>query len=361
MWAFKRGSMWRVWNSPNAKISFKILFNLILWGIWIGLPLLSPVHHPHENTHPHPHENPEFSEHIWLELSTVVPLFYVITLILIPLVFKRKGVLVFIISLVLVVFLFLAIQYLVQGYVMSFEPFEKGRGNWKGIFPLVMITGIASTYGLLLEFIEIEANKEEKFSEQMKSELSFLRSQISPHFIFNVLNSIVYLIRTKSSKDAEAVTIKLSSLMRYMLYDSDQSMVPLTRELEYLSNYIDLQKTRFEDDIQIEFKHVGVLGSYMIEPMLLIPFVENAFKHGVGNVLNPFISIEFMINEGLLNFKVVNKIGKVFSENKDPDSGIGLKNVTRRLEMLYHQNHQLKVEQAEDVFTVELAISLYKN
>ncbi|MFM6949343.1 MAG: sensor histidine kinase [Aquirufa sp.] len=353
--------MWRVWNSPNAKLTFKILFNLTLWGIWVGLPLLSPVHHPHENTHPHPHENPEFSEHIWLELSTVVPLFYIITWVLIPYVFKKRGVLMFILSLVVLVFAFMGIQYLIQMYFMSFEQFDEGPKKIFGVFPLIMIAGIASTYGLLLEFIEIEAEKEEKSSEQMKSELSFLRSQISPHFIFNVLNSIVYLIRLKSAKEAEAVTIKLSSLMRYMLYDSDQSMVPLSRELEYLQNFIDLQKIRFEDDVKIEFEQRGLAGAYMIEPMLLIPFVENAFKHGVGNVIDPTIRIEFFMSAEVLNFQVINKIGTSLTESKDPDSGIGLKNVSRRLDLLYPKKHQLTIDQIDGFFSVKLAISLHKN
>jgi LytS/YehU family sensor histidine kinase len=352
--------MWRVWNSPNAKLTFKILFNLALWGIWIGLPLLSPVHHPHENTHPHPHENPEFSEHIWLELSAVVPLFYLITLVLIPYVFKKNGVLLFIFSLVVLVLVFTVIQYLIQMYVMSFEKLNEGPNQIFGVFPLIMIAGIASTYGLLLEFIEIEAEKEEMSNEQMKSELSFLRSQISPHFIFNVLNSIVYLIRSKSAKEAEGVTIKLSSLMRYMLYDSDQWMVPLSRELEYLQNFIDLQKIRFEDDVAIEFMKYGTVGSYMIEPMLLIPFVENAFKHGVGHVINPTIQIDFNVKDELLIFQVVNKIGNVLNDSKDPDSGIGLKNVIRRLELLYPQKHQLKIDSLGELFSVKLTISLHK-
>jgi two-component system LytT family sensor kinase len=353
--------MWRVWNSPNAKLAFKILFNLILWGIWIGLPLLSPVHHPHLNAHTHPHANPEFSEHIWLELATVVPLFYIITLILIPYVFKRKGALIFCLSLVVIVFQFLGIQYLIQNYFMSFDQFEEGEKNLKGIFPLVMIAGIASTYGLLLEFIQMEAEKEEKNSEQMKSELSFLRSQISPHFIFNVLNSIVYLIRTKSAKEAETVTIKLSSLMRYMLYDSDQSMVPLSRELEYLTNYIDLQKTRFEDDVKIQFADNETIGGLTIEPMLLIPFVENAFKHGIGNVIDPTIQIDFKIKNKTLEFKVQNKIGNLLTNNKDTNSGIGLKNVRRRLEMLYPEKHTLEINISKEFFIINLNISLHKN
>ncbi len=351
--------MWRAWNLPKTKLTFKVLFNLILWGLWIGLPLLSPVHQTHENEHPHPHVNPEFSEHSWLELLTVVPLFYIITLVLVPHVFKRFGVFAFFASLFGVVALFFGIQSL---YHLYFLPFEQHNGFFdpQGIFPLVMITGIASTYGLLLEFINFEAEKEERNNEQMKSELSFLRSQISPHFIFNILNSIVYLIRTKADKQAEDVTIRLSSLMRYMLYDSDQSMVSLERELEYLRNYVDLQRMRFQDDVTIDFEVHGTIRGCSIEPMLLIPFVENAVKHGVAFVQEPYIQIKFFIDHGQVTVQVKNKIGKIKDGVKDESSGIGLKNVLRRLALLYPNQHTLQILETDEVFEVDLQMTLQK-
>lgn len=352
--------MYRTWNIPKTKLTFKILFNLILWGLYIGLPLLSPVHHEHELEHPHPHRNPEFTEHIWLELSTVVPLFYLITLVLIPYVFKKKGVWYFFGYLFLVNLLFLVIQYVLNTTLLAFEgPLGEGF-NMKGFFPLIMISGIASTYGLLLEFIERESKIEDLRNEQLRSELSFLRSQISPHFIFNILNSIVYLIRTKADQKAEEVTIRLSSLMRYMLYDSDQSMVPLDREVDYVQNYIDLQRMRFEDDVQITFHVNGTVDGSMIEPMLLIPFVENAFKHGVGFVREPFIQVKLSFDKGVLDFQVENKIGKLLEDQKDESSGIGLKNVTRRLELLYPGKHQIEVKQDEAFFKIHLNMVLHK-
>jgi sensor histidine kinase YesM len=349
--------MWRAWQIPKTKLTFKILFNLILWGLWIGLPLLSPVHQSHENDHPHGHVNPEFSEHIWLELLTVVPLFYIITLFLVPRVFKRFGVFWFFASLFGMIVLFFGIQSL---YHIYFLPFDKHEGffDMKGIFPLVMISGIGSTYGLLLEFINIESEKEERSNEQLKSELAFLRSQISPHFIFNILNSIVYLIRTKADKQAEDVTIRLSSLMRYMLYDSDQSMVALDRELEYLRNYIDLQRMRFEGDVKIDFQVEGTVRGCRIEPMLLIPFVENAVKHGVSFVHDPFIHIYFSINHGHMKFEVKNKKGQLQDDVKDESSGIGLKNVLRRLDLLYPNQHRLDIRDTSDVFEVNLEMTL---
>lgn len=349
--------MWQVWNSSKTLLTFKILFNLVLWGMWIGLPLFSPVHHAHEVS---PHTNPDFSEHTWVELAVVVPLFYWITLFLVPVVFKKNGAIWYIIGLIVSVILFYLLELIVQEFIITFEHEEANILGIQGLFPIVMIAGIGSTYGLLIEFIKIEADKAEEQQEHLQSELSFLRSQISPHFIFNVLNSIVYLVRTKAHKEAEEVTLKLSSLMRYMLYDSDQSMIPLTKEVDYLQNYIDLQRTRFGEDVHIEFLQAGVIRSCMIEPMLLIPFVENAFKHGVNQVVDPQIIIYFSINDGHLEFSVKNKIGEVNQDSTEPSSGIGLKNVTRRLQLLYPEKHQLKICEREGYFNVLLTMYLDK-
>lgn len=349
--------MWQVWNSRKTLTTFKVLFNLILWGMWIGLPLFSPVHHTHEVS---PHNNPDFSEHTWVELAVVVPLFYWITLFLVPTIFKKHGVFWYIGGILLSVFAFYYVELWVQEYVIHFEHEEATVFGVQGLFPIVMIAGIGSTYGLLLEFIHIQADKAEEHQEQLQSELSFLRSQISPHFIFNVLNSIVYLVRTKAHQEAEDVTLKLSSLMRYMLYDSDQTMIPLSKEVEYLKNYIDLQETRFGEDIKIEFKQDGIIKSCMIEPMLLIPFVENAFKHGVNQVRDPKIEIHLRINDGILDFSVINKIGEPNHMSDEPSSGIGLKNVRRRLQLLYPEKHELLVSDKDGFFKVQLMMTLDK-
>lgn len=351
--------MWLAWNIPKTKLSFKVLFNLILWGLWIGLPLISPAHQDHHNESGLIRD-PEFSEHVWLELLTIVPLFYIITLLLVPIVFKRWGVFVYFGVLFLFIALFFGIQSLYHIYYMPFDV-HKEFFDFRGIFPLIMISAIGSTYGLLLEFIDFESKREEQLNEQMKSELSFLRSQISPHFIFNILNSIVYLIRTKADKQAEDVTIRLSSLMRYMLYDSDQSMVPLERELEYLRNYIDLQRMRFDGDVAIDFQIDGTVRACTIEPMLLIPFVENAFKHGVSLVHEPHINVYFHIDHGKLIFSVENKIGVLQDPSKEVSSGIGMKNVLRRLELLYPGKHQLDVTNTGEIFRIALEISLHQN
>jgi len=348
--------MWQAGNYKNTKRTFQVLFNLILWGMWVGLPLLSPVHQTH-NT-PNPHRNPEFSAHIWVELMTVMPLFYVITLLLIPYVFKKMGIWVFSASLILTNVGFFFFQEVFHHFFLEFEHEHGTAPEMLGIFPLIMVSAIASSYGLLLEFLEQDSNKEEQKNEQLKSELAFLRSQISPHFIFNILNSIVYLIRTKATEQAEDVTMRLSSLMRYMLYDSDQTMVPLTNELAYVENYIDLQKMRFDGNVAFDFQVKGDGEGQMIEPMLLIPFVENAVKHGVGLVEKPFIMVQLESDEQRLRFQVKNKKGKEEQVFKDPSSGIGLKNVKRRLELLYPNKHTLEIKEDELNFSVDLTLEL---
>jgi hypothetical protein len=347
--------MFQVFSSKKTKVTFQVLFNLLLWGMWIGLPLLSPVHQNHDSS---PHPNPEFSEHIWVELVTVMPLFYVITWLLIPYVFKKKGVWVFFGLLIGVNFAFFFFQTLLHYLFLSAEHAQGTAPEMLGVFPLIMVSAIGSSYGLLLEFLEQDAQKEEQKNEQLKAELAFLRSQISPHFIFNILNSIVYLIRTKASKQAEDVTMRLSSLMRYMLYDSDQTRVPLANEFTYVENYIDLQKMRFDGSVTFDYQLQGAPTGQMIEPMLLIPFVENAVKHGVGLVDQPFVRVEVEVEGDRLRFKVLNKKGREDQVFKDVSSGIGLKNVKRRLELLYPKKHVLTIVEDDVNFSIDLKLTL---
>ncbi len=224
----------------------------------------------------------------------------------------------------------------------------------------MFVAAMATGYGLVTEFLQEERRTREEKQERMQSELSFLRSQISPHFIFNVLNSIVYLIRSKSDL-AEPVTIQLSELIRYMLYETDNKQVPVSKEIDYLKNYIDLQKLRYGDDVEIKVKIEGNDSSLTIEPMLLIPFVENAFKHGIGMVHNPVIDIRLSYIGNVLNFTVENKIAPETRESKDFSSGIGLKNVRRRLELLYPGSHGLQIEDNGIMFVARLSLTLKRN
>ena len=226
------------------------------------------------------------------------------------------------------------------------------------IFPYLFILACSTAYKMIQERMETEMQAKEKVTENLKTELSFLRSQVSPHFMFNVLNNMVALARKKSDL-LEPSLIQLSSLLRYMLYETDEEKVPLQKEVEYLQSYIDLQQQRFGKKLVVNVAIAPADASYEIEPMLLIPFVENAFKHGTGMIEMPQIDIELSAEKNKLCFVVRNKYSNQPGEIKDKTSGIGLTNVKRRLNLLYGQNHALSITKDDKWFITSLQLNLH--
>ena len=169
--------------------------------------------------------------------------------------------------------------------------------------PSVVVFVISIIYRRIIDNIRFERDQKEKQAEQLLTELKFLRSQISPHFLFNTLTNLVSLARKKSDRLEESL-IMLSDLIRYMLYDTQGQKVELKKEINYLNSYIALQKLRFSNDVKVdcamELDEEDI--SYTIEPMLLIPFVENAFKHGTGYLEHPYIYIKLSVKQGSLVF-----------------------------------------------------------
>lgn len=191
-------------------------------------------------------------------------------------------------------------------------------------------------------------------NEKLISELAFLKSQINPHFLFNSLNNIYSLAYQKSEKTPEAV-MKLSEIMRYMLYESNEATVNLDDEIRYVKNYIELQKLRFKDNAYIKFEIDGDTHDKKITPLVLISFVENAFKHGVASDKDNPITIVLNTTAKKLFFQVVNKKS---NQNKDETGGIGLQNVKRRLDLLYKGNYRLHIEDNEVIYNCELYLDL---
>lgn len=224
------------------------------------------------------------------------------------------------------------------------------------LFPFLFIAASGSAYRMFLDKIDEENKNREKEAENLKSELSFLRSQISPHFMFNVINNIVALSRKKSDL-VEPSLIKLSSLLRYFLYESNAERVPLEKEVEYLESYISLQKQRFGNNLVVNMDVNDIDGHYEIEPMLLIPFVENAFKH--GGMYAGEINIKLTVSAGLLYYFVSNAYRDEPEHIKDETSGIGLANVRRRLDLLYPKRHKLFIEKKDGRFFVTLELKLH--
>lgn len=224
-------------------------------------------------------------------------------------------------------------------------------------FPYLLITACSTTYKIVRDKFISDQYIKDREHENLKTELQLLRSQVSPHFMFNVLNNIVSMSRLKS-EELEPTVIKLSSLMRYMLYDADEEKVELAKEIEYLQSYIDLQRQRYEDLVDVNVSINIADERRRIEPMLLIPFVENAFKHGTGYMDKAEINIVLMLDKEELHLHVLNKYNPQSSEVKDKASGIGLANVKRRLKLLYEDAHNLQVTGQNGWFNVLLTIKL---
>jgi len=226
------------------------------------------------------------------------------------------------------------------------------------LFPSVMVFVVSILYSITVEKIRFEKLQKENEALQLGMELKFLRSQVSPHFLFNILTNLVFLARKKSDKLEESL-LMLSGLMRYMLYDAGKKIL-LQQEVEYLESYVALQKLRFGRDIDIVFniELPQAEKEYSIEPMMLIPFVENAFKHGTGYIDKAEINILLMLDREELHLNVLNRYDPQSLEVKDKASGIGLANVKRRLKLLYENAHQLSITGHNGWFNVFLTIKL---
>ena len=192
--------------------------------------------------------------------------------------------------------------------------------------------------------------------EAVKAELAFLKSQINPHFLYNTLNYVYSLAIPVSEKLADAV-LRLSDLMRYTLTESPNGKVKLIKEVEYLESYIALFKMRFEPNFYVEFKTNGLSEEYEIAALVLIPFVENAFKHGVVNDVKQPVEISLSMDEKNLIFEVSNQISYA---QKDHSSGIGLVNVYRRLDLIYPDQHELVISNDGNTYKTCLIINQSK-
>ncbi|HXB35264.1 MAG TPA: histidine kinase [Puia sp.] len=225
--------------------------------------------------------------------------------------------------------------------------------------PIFVFFVVGSTaFRVVADRIREQQRVKEKETENLKTELSFLRSQVSPHFMFNVLNNMVALARKKSDL-LEPSLIKLSSLLRYMLYETDEDKVLLEKEIEYLKSFIELQAQRFGKNVEINITFEPVPDGFVIEPMLLIPFVENAFKHGTGLVPQARIDIHLKLENNQLNLCVRNRYNETTEWEKDKTSGIGLTNVKRRLNLLYPNIHSLQITKEDGWFSVLLKLNLH--
>ncbi|AYL97544.1 sensor histidine kinase [Mucilaginibacter celer] len=236
-----------------------------------------------------------------------------------------------------------------KGHVISFATYF-----YSSIFTSLIFVFLSTALKFSTDWFLNERIQRDLENQRLSAELAFLKSQINPHFLFNSLNSIYSLAYQRSETTPEAI-LKLSEIMRYMLYECNDTKVDLSKELQYLQNYIDLQKIRFGAKAFIDFKVDGNITNQKIEPLLLIAFIENAFKHGVANDITSPIKLLINVADGKLHFYIQNKKHTL---NRDAVGGIGLINVQRRLNLLYPDRYKLNIRDEENTYTCELSIDL---
>lgn len=360
--------------SMNKLISnrwFQYVMPLVIWFLLLVLPFLPSTYNniPEEIRH-------KFLINVISSNFLLLCLFYVHTYLVYPFINNKKVlwyVLLFIVMLGLYWLCWMLLRAephriaQFQNRMPGNHPFrEHSERRWRGFGSPGFIPILSPLVALLCSFcyrvildngVKQQLLKEHE-TTQLQSELTFLRSQISPHFMFNILNNLVALARKKSD-DLEPAIMNLSQLMRYMLYESDDNRVFLSKEIEYLKSYINLQMLRFGSSVKVNINTDGDVDLYTIEPMLLIPFVENAFKHGTGMIDEPVINISIAIDADthLLHFKVDNAISPN-DQSKDGSSGIGISNVKRRLAILYPGKHELNIVNEDNKFSIDLTIYL---
>ena len=231
--------------------------------------------------------------------------------------------------------------------------------GWEFTYSITITYIIAIPFSILGSFFRFSENwiiTEKLAKQNLQSELALLKSQINPHFLFNTLNNIDSLIKSNTDRASEML-VKLSGIMRYMIYETNIEKVSLSNEISHIQSYIDLQKIQFASAKFISLSIEGKPKNIFIAPMLFIPFVENAFKHCTNKAVSDAISIKFSIENNIVNFKCVNMFDEKQQISKDNASGVGLNLVKRRLDLIYSGKHTLSIIKENNTFQVILSVN----
>lgn len=221
----------------------------------------------------------------------------------------------------------------------------------------LLIIGSSTAIELEYKWRSEQKLRKDAEKEHLKTNLALLRHQVSPHFLMNTLNNIHSLVEIDSGKAQDAIE-RLSTLMRYLLYESAQSSIELKKEVEFINSFISLMQLRHSDEVEVTVVVPDQIPDTKIPPMLFISLLENAFKHGVSYPLKSYIYFELQINEKTLNCVIKNSKHKVTAKSQEEYSGIGLKNIQKSLKLLYEHDYQLDIQDEENEFKVNLTIPL---
>ncbi len=321
------------------------------------------------------------SNYFWvkyiLQLSLLVCTFYFNSNVLIPnLLFSHKKTVQYVLSVVACVVAVSFINYRLDDLLgleklveQAFDQIKKLQlpikhplpiGSWPSrVFPVVsslVILGFSTSITVINKWYEDAEVQKELEKEKISSELSFLKTQINPHFFFNTLNNIYALTLIDGEQAREAIH-KLSRLMRYVLYDTQHESTSLSKEIDFMKDYVQLMKLRLSSSVEVNFSYPAHYRDVSIAPMILLPFVENTFKHGVSNIEKSQIEISLEQTNDTVVFRTENNLLTQKSTSVEEPNGIGLTNTRRRLDLLYPMRHRLEVSEDEKKYRVRLEIN----
>ncbi|MEP7144053.1 MAG: sensor histidine kinase [Ferruginibacter sp.] len=338
---------------PNFLLKYKfhhLLFWAILFGIWYFL------------------RYEDYSTSLLaLRVTTIkvidlALMIYVTNGALIPKLLYKKRYAWFVVAFVLLVVSSSVAKMNLLGRLMNNPELYSLEGNLKGriydnVIPHFFLVIAGAAIKLMNDYGKLQQRMAEIAKEKAEAELNFLKSQINPHFLFNSLNSVYFLI-DKNNRDARNALGKFSDMLRYQLYEMNDDRIPVEKEIRYLNDYVDLQKLRKDEHYAVTFNHSTEVKGFFIEPLLLVPFVENAFKHisHYKESVN-FIKIEMSLKNGEFCFAVENTKEEAAKKNEQ-HSGIGLGNVQKRLALLYPGKHHLEITNNNGSFKIGLKIKI---
>jgi hypothetical protein len=291
-----------------------------------------------------------------------MPFVYLHLYVLVPLFLNKRKFLLYIPFTIILLFAYSYLSY----YILTSVPpewFPSGMKNYiskldpnydilEGCFAFII------TYALKYTWMALSTQNKilELQKDNLQLELNALKSQVNPHFLFNTLNNIYSLALQKSEHTSEMI-LKLSNMMRYLLYECNAPLVPLQKEINFINNYIELERIRHDKNVRINFSLEGNPDGSEIAPLLLIPFIENSFKHGVNaQVGKGWVDIHLSTADKKLSLSVVNSSPE--NNKGDGEKGIGLKNVRKRLELLYPEKYKLDLQASEEKFSVNLTLDI---
>ncbi len=346
------------WAIENRERLIEVLVHVLAWGLYTAFWFLNNAFMQLSPWHRFFY----LMDILIFDLS----IFYYLYLIAIPQLLRNRKTWMFVIMVIAILGLYPFFKHMADSIIGSYFPDEStvmsriaSAGFWQAylirVLSCLFVVIMAALGRFTFDWFRNMRIRAELENQNLTSELAFLKSQINPHFLFNTLNNIHTLAYKKSDMAPDSI-MKLSDLMRYMIYESNADLVPLEKELVHLRSFIDLQSLRFRERDIVNFQTAGDHSNHMIAPLLLLPFAENAFKHGADLNSREAISITLNSLNDSVEFQITNRTNTSKKVQKDGVGGIGLENIKRRLELIYPDRYTLAINESSTQYRVKLTI-----